>query len=129
MELLFGRELLVITRQIKDDFFVVVGLVLEKNITIKPSPVPHSVVENSSCYRFNEIYQHGCDSGDPASRVAPVPGVAASVTPTSGVSASGEAPAASGATAIGVAPAPDVAASVSGVAAPGVAITNHNTRL
>jgi len=117
----------------------------QKNITIKPSPVPASVVENSSCYRFNEIYQHGCDSGDPvsASRVAPVPGVAASVTPTSGVSASGEAPAASGVTAIGMtsvsgdtisggtpisgvaasgmAPASDVAASVSGVAAPGVA--------
>ena len=117
----------------------------QKNKTIKPSPVSPSVVENSSCYRINEIYQHGCDSGDPisASRVTPVPGVAASVTPTSGVSASGEAPAAFAATAIGMtsvsgdaisggtpisgvaasgmAPASDVAVSVSGVAAPGVA--------
>ena len=95
----------------------------QKNIIIKPSPVPPSVLEKPVCSWFKEIYEHGCAGGDPvfcgtSSRVAPVSGVAAAVVPTSGV------PLFSGVTASNVAPVSGVAdsevAPVSSVVTSGV---------
>ncbi len=65
-------------------------LISKKYITIKPSPVPPSVLEKPVCSLFKDIYEHGCAGGDPifcgtaAARVAPVSGIASAVVPTSG---------------------------------------------